>query len=267
MRRADVTAANRIAWDEAAPHHRKYTFDRLLQDFERGDFSVLGPFKSELFGRLGFAGQAVAHVACNNGRELVALKGLGAGRCVGFDISAGFIEQGRQLAQAARVECEFVVADVYDLPPSYDGQFDVAFVTPGTLRWMPELPAFFSALARLLDPRGRVLVLEMHPILDMIAPEKLSQGQIALQPMYFRRGPFRKENGLDYYGNVHYVSPPAYWFHHRLADVLNACRAGGLSFEHLEEFPHDMSGGAYRLLADPKVGMPLSYALFARKAA
>jgi ubiquinone/menaquinone biosynthesis C-methylase UbiE len=266
MQRDELTAANRIAWDEAAPHHRKYTFDRPLQNFQRADFSILGPFKSELFNRIGFAGQAIAHVACNNGRELVALKGLGAGRCVGFDISGQFIEQARQLAQAAALPCEFVVADVYDIPASYEGEFELALVTPGTLRWMPELTEFFAAVARLLRPGGRLLVLELHPILDMIPRDTLSSGQIALQPLYFTHGPFRKTDGLDYYGNVDYASSPAYWFHHRMADVLNACPAGGLGFQHLEEFPYDVSGGVYRLLENPKVGMPLSYALVARKA-
>lgn len=267
MQRDEVTAANRRAWDEAAPHHRKYTFDRLLQSFAGGDFSVLGPFKSQLFQEVGFGGRAVAHAACNNGRELVALKALGAGRCLGFDISAQFIEQARQLASAARVDCEFVVADVYALPESCERQFDLVLVTPGTLRWMPELPGFFAALGRLLAPGGRLLALEMHPILDMIVPEKLAKGEIALRPYYFQRGPFTVEGGLDYYGNVRYESPPAYWFHHSVSDILNACGSSGLAFERLKEFPYDLSGGAYRLLANPKIAMPLSYALLARKAA
>lgn len=261
------TQANRAAWDRAAPYHSKYTFEHLLEKFRERGFSLISPLKQQFFRHVGLQGKAVAQLACNNGRELICLKRLGARRCVGFDISDAFIEQARELDRAAGSACEFMAADAYAVPASFHAQFDIVYLSSGTLRWMPDLPQFFKAIGMLLAPGGRLVVLEMHPLLSTISTEALEAGSISFCRSYFARGPFQESQGLDYYGRERYDSPPAYWFHHPLGAVVNACNQAALALLALEELPYDLSGGAYGALERAQAGLPLSFSLVAQKPA
>lgn len=260
-----ITQANKIAWNEAAPYHEKYTFDNFISLFSKPDFSCLGPLKIRLLQAVNIQGKKVAQVACNNGRELISIKRSGANKCVGFDISEEFIKQGRLLAEVALAECEFVVSDVYTVPKAYDGRFDVVFISSGTLRWMPDLPGFFTTLWRLLRIGGKVLILEMHPILNTASPEHIKNGKLLFNSSYFRRAPFQSDTGLDYYGRSEYKASSAFWFHHNLSDILNASHANGLSYEYMEELPNDLSGGSFKFLETKEVIFPLSFALVLKK--
>ncbi|HKA55002.1 MAG TPA: class I SAM-dependent methyltransferase, partial [Candidatus Binatia bacterium] len=143
MERSRYTAANRLAWNEAAPIHRRQRFARLLADFRRPGYGCLDAVETAKLREIGLAGKAVAQLCCNNGQELLSIKNLGAGRCVGFDISDDFIAQARELAAAGGIACEFVRTDVYDIPPDYHGAFDLVYITIGALCWMPDLAPFF----------------------------------------------------------------------------------------------------------------------------
>lgn len=260
-----ITLANKIAWNEAAPYHQKYTFDNFLSHFSRPNFSCLGPLKTRLLHSINIQGKKVAQVACNNGRELISIKRLGARYCVGFDISDEFIQQARLLAEAAQAECKFVVTDIYKVPKEYDEKFDIIFISSGTLRWMPDLSKFFSSLSRLLRIGGKILILEMHPILNTVSTEHLKNGSLLFNVSYFTAKPFETTTGLDYYGHSEYEASRALWFHHKLSDILNACRLSGLSYENMEEMPTDLSGGSFKLLETGNAIFPLSFALVVNK--
>ena len=146
------TDANRAAWDEVAPLHAQQNLEKLLEAFALPGYSSLDEHCHAPLMEIGVQGKSVAQICCNNGRELLSMKNLGAGRCVGFDASAPFIEQARQLAKAAGHEdVSFVAADVYDVPKFQDATFDIVLSTIGVLSWMPDLPAFFGVAAGLTN--------------------------------------------------------------------------------------------------------------------
>src|SRR6266540_2015773 len=99
MQRAEYTSANRRAWNEAAPVHDKYRLTQVVTDFHQPGPSSLSAVATQILKQIDLEGKSVAQLCCNNGRELLSIKHLGAGRCVGFDISDNFIEQARELAQ------------------------------------------------------------------------------------------------------------------------------------------------------------------------
>ncbi len=254
------TEANGRAWDEVAPIHARTQFDRLLANFRDPTFSLLDNTERCIFGRLEVAGKSVAQLSCNNARELLSVRRLGAGRCVGFDIAPAFIEQGRMLAEAAGEELELVACDVYEIPTCYDANFDIIYVTIGALGWLPDLDAYFEVVARLLKPGGHLFLYEMHPIMDMFEPKT----GLEVQYCYFREEPWEDNTGLDYYGKHKYESETMYWFHHKLDDVIGGCLRSGLALEHFGEHPHDISTvfkGFVEFAAKP----PLCYTLVARK--
>ena len=263
-RRADVVAANREGWNEAAPRHKARNLDRLLDDFRKPGHSCLDAVETARLMAIGVRGRDVAQLCCNNGRELVSVKNLGAARCVGFDNAEAFLAQARAIAAAARAEVEFVHGDIHEIPAAYDARFDIAYVTIGALCWMPRLDAFFAVAARLLRPGGCILVYEHHPIVAMFDPFDDVDPPM-WRHSYFKEGPWIDTEGLDYFDGESYASKPLYTFLHTLSETLMACIGNGLAIEHFEEFPHDLSP-SYGHLERLKAKLPLSYMLVARKA-
>ena len=260
--RQEVSAVNREAWNEAAPIHADIHFDRLLAGFKTPGFSCIQGIKQDAVLAHGVEGKAVVQPCCNNGRDLLSIKNLGASRCVGFDISDEFIEQGKRLAAAGGIECELVQADVYEIPADYNEQFDVAYVTAGSLRPLPDVDAFFAAVARLMRCGAWMFVQEMHPIIDMYSMQP-SKKPRWIRHSYFHQDPFRLTDGLDYYRVRSYRAKPRYSFHHKLSDIIQACVSNGLRIETFQERDNDCSGGTFERLQRGRKRLPLSYTLTA----
>jgi hypothetical protein len=123
--RRGFTDANREAWDEVAPIHEKINQSRLLDAFSDPEYNTLDDHCLDRLKEIGIDGKSIAQLCCNNGRELLSLKNLGAGRCVGFDASAAFVEQALELAKASgHTGVEFVATDIYEIPPDHAGPYD-----------------------------------------------------------------------------------------------------------------------------------------------
>jgi demethylmenaquinone methyltransferase/2-methoxy-6-polyprenyl-1,4-benzoquinol methylase len=79
------------------------------------------------------------------------------GRVVGVDVSRVMIERAR-LANADRIELEFLIGDALDLPVE-DESFDAATIAFG-MRNLADYERGFAELRRALRPGGRVVCLE-----------------------------------------------------------------------------------------------------------
>lgn len=262
MQQNEYIAANRLAWNEVAPIHARQKFAQLLINFQQSGYSSLDAVETALLEQIGLDGKSVAQLCCNNGQELISIKNLGAGRCVGFDISDEFIAQAHQLNSAAQLDCEFVQGDVYNISDSYHGQFDLVFISIGALGWLPDLPRVFQIVARLLRPEGRLLIYEMHPILDMFEGSDQTDPP-PLHHSYFRTEPYVDDMGLDYYGNTSYQAAPSYWFHHKLSDIFEGCLQNGLQIKAFREYDHDISE-VFAHFAKLTIKPPLTYILLAQ---
>ncbi len=80
MSRKDITSANREAWEEAAPLHRAQNLERQVVARREPGYSCLDEIETARLPALGLAGKVVAQLCCNNGREPLSVKNLGAGR-------------------------------------------------------------------------------------------------------------------------------------------------------------------------------------------
>ncbi len=257
----DYTNANRAAWNEAADVHAQHNFERLARDFAVPGFSLLDQTLTGLLEKVGLAGTPVAQLQCNNGRELLSIKNLGAGRCIGFDISEAFIEQAQRLAASGGIDCEFVASNIYEIPSRFNAQFGLVFISVGSLGWIPDLDRYFQVAARLLHSHGWLLIYEEHPILDMFEPS--AEDPMRLYNSYFKDQPFIDQDGLDYYGNTTYDSLPTYWFHHKLSDIFTAMLAQGLVIQSFQEYAHDLAN-VFSYMEQVQAKPPLSYSLLAR---
>jgi ubiquinone/menaquinone biosynthesis C-methylase UbiE len=265
MEKTDYIDANRLAWEEVAPRHEQYYFDQLLNSFTARRYSCLCPLKTSLLHTMDLSGKSVGHLCCNNGRELVSLKNLGAGHCTGFDFSDAFINQARQLADAAKVDCEFICTDILKIDNAYNETFDIVLVTVGTLRWMPDLEAFFNLINRILKRGGQVLIHEMHPLLNMFATQKAeAPNQITRIRSYFSDQPQINNTGLDYYSKQEYEASSSYHFHHKVGDIISHCVQSRLVIQHFQEYAKDISW-AYGQMERMPNNFPMSFTLIAQK--
>ena len=263
MQTKDITSANREAWDEAAPLHASQNQEHLLKAFAEPGYSCLVDIERTRLEALAIVGKDVAQICCNNGREILSIKNMGAGRCVGFDGSQEFLNQAKELAEAGNIDCDFICTDIYDMDPQYHRSFDVVTITIGVLSWMPDLDNFFAIVAALIKPGGALFIYEQHPILDMIEPAE-PDAPVVWEFSYFNKEPYVDTDGLDYYGGGTYVSKPLYSFPCTMAEIIMAGVKQRLSVEHFEEHPDHISGGWWNV---EKQGpeLPMSYTLVLRK--
>ncbi|MDJ0934873.1 MAG: class I SAM-dependent methyltransferase [Kiloniellales bacterium] len=261
----DYVAANRAAWDEVAPVHARRNHEQLLAAFRQPGYSCLEPVETELLCEIGIEGRDVAQLCCNNGREILSVKNLGAGRCVGFDFSARFLEQARALAAAGGIACDFLETEISQVPQDYDAAFDLVLVTIGVLNWMPDLEAFLAVPARLLRPGGLFLIHEQHPALNMFEPgDPVDPPQ--LRHSYFKSGAVEETGGLDYYGDTDYGAGSNYWFPHKLSDIVTVALGRGFELTHFEERPEDISN-TFPELGKAALRPPMSFTMLLRKTA
>ncbi len=257
------TAANREAWEQAADIHRSHNQARLIESYSKPGFTDLDEVETHRLNALGIAGKDVAQVCCNNGRELLSVKNMGAARCVGFDGSQGFVDQGRELAEAGGLDVEFVCTDIYDIDDEYASSFDVVTITIGVLSWMPDINGLFAVIATLIRPGGALFIYEQHPVLEMIEPAEAG-APIVWELSYFNKEPYIDTDGMDYWTGVKYDAKPATSFSHTMAEIIMAGIENGLAVEHFEEFPHHISNTWWNV-EQSAIGLPMCYTLVLRK--
>ncbi|HET7577709.1 MAG TPA: class I SAM-dependent methyltransferase [Bacillales bacterium] len=253
------TEANRQAWNEVSPKHEEIKREAKKQFLEPG-FSCLDETVTTQLQQIGLKGKHVAQICCNDGVETLSLKNLGAASATGFDISDGAIEAARRLADEAKVDCNFVRTDIYEISDEYNGQFDLAYISVGALSWFPDLESFFQVVRRVLKPGGIMVIYEMHPFLNMLEEEDHT---FRIRHSYFREEPWAYDDGITYMGNESYESSTAYNFDQKLSDIIGGALHNGFQLKAFREFPHDLSG-MFEQMEDRKIQVPLSFMLVAQ---
>lgn len=258
------TQANRLAWNEAMPHHQAANQSKWDDLFAVPDQVVLKNNERQLLQSLGLAGKNVAHLCCNNGVELMSLKNMGAATCIGFDISDEAILEAQRRAVRCNIDCQFVQTDIYDISTDYDGQFDLVYVSIGCLGWMPDLKRFFRIVAALLNKTGLLFIHEIHPLAEMLPMDGAAGDPLRLMEPYFKDEPYIDTDGIDYVGKTTYRSLPQYWFVWKLSDIIMGIIEAGLKISHFTEYPWDISSQHQQAQASG-LALPLSYILTAEK--
>lgn len=263
--RAHAVAANKQAWNQSAEHHLDTPYwQTLCRGFAQGQYSTFDETMTEALTRRALQGKSVVQVGCNNGRETLSLSAFGAVRCLGIDQSDAFLAQAHTLREIAQSDCEFLCANIYDLPASANKDFDMALITIGVLGWMPDLDGFFKAVASLLKPGGELLIYETHPVLEMFDP--VADNPYLPAFSYFKDQPFIETEAIVYDGlkedaEVH----PAYWYIHKVSDILNGALRAGFQLLSFDEHPHSNREVEYDIYENQSAQLPMSYTLLARK--
>ncbi|MCX6432345.1 MAG: class I SAM-dependent methyltransferase [Actinobacteria bacterium] len=193
---------------------------------------------------LGVDGLAVAHVQSHIGIDSIHLARLGA-HVTAFDFSPTALARLRDLAAQCDVEIRTVQADSQELASAafaeYQGEFDVVYATIGVVSWIADLEAWMRGAAALLRPGGRLMLLELHPLVCM--PEKTDPLVVDF--------PYVNDGLRHYEGTGSYANPDAdlTWsieqYGWSIGETVNAAIDAGLAIvrliEHVEA-PFDPRG-------------------------
>jgi SAM-dependent methyltransferase len=159
-RTSDFLAANRHNWDERVPIHRRdrsgfYAVERFLAGEKRLHAIEIGELGD-------VAGKRVIHLQCHFGLDTLILARHGA-IVTGLDFSPAAIAEARLLATRTGLAAEFVCADVYEARRAIAADFDIAYVTWGTICWLPDVLGWARTIASLLTPGGYLYFADAHP--------------------------------------------------------------------------------------------------------
>jgi 2-polyprenyl-3-methyl-5-hydroxy-6-metoxy-1,4-benzoquinol methylase len=184
MLRKDLHEKNRLSWNAAMPAQSSHKRDQAA--FLRTDGTALFPEERELLGDI--TGLSVVHMLCNDGEATLSCAKLGA-TVTGVDISDAAIHIARRLSVETGIAATFHCMDIYDWleQAGEEGQrFDRAFASIGVFNWLSDLPLWARGVTRILQPGGRLVVVDYHPLLWTLD----ARAQIA--------GPYFRD--AEYYG-------------------------------------------------------------------
>jgi SAM-dependent methyltransferase len=251
---------NRAKWDELAELHGQdavYDTDALIAGRD-----TLKPEEDDALRASvqSVAGLDVLHVQCHIGFDTISLARRGA-RVTGVDFSPVALAKAAAIATRCGVEIEWVEADSTALGPSLAGRFDLAYATIGVLCWIADIDAWMRSVYATLRPGGRLIVLDTHPLQEMLATAR---------PLTFDMA-YADDGGHVFEDEGSYAVPDAklsgreVCYGHSLGEIVGAAVGAGLrideltehlrsSFEHRKAIPLQEDDGWWRLRAD---GQPL----------
>jgi SAM-dependent methyltransferase len=152
----------RRSWNAVVPVHASHR-PRLAAFLSAGG-STLFPEESALLGPV--AGRSALHLLCNTGQDSLSLAAAGAD-VTGVDISDEAITAARRLARDTGIAARFERAEALDwlaTAAKAGTTYDIAFASYGVVCWLRDLAEFAAALARVVEPGGRFVLVDFHPV-------------------------------------------------------------------------------------------------------
>jgi SAM-dependent methyltransferase len=263
--------ANRLNWDDrTAVHLRNRTGFYPIDRVKAGDNALGEPEDAELGD---VARKRLIHLQCHFGLDTIRLARRGA-IVTGLDFSTAAIAAARALAAELGVPACFVEGNVYDAPALLNAQYDIVFVTWGSIIWLPDIRRWAQIVAALLAPGGWLYLAEGHP--SALPLDEVDGRLVALQSWRTpSSAPFVYDETTTYTGDpMPLAHARSYEWCHPLSDIIGGLLEAGLHLDFLHEherlpwryFPmmEEAEDRGYRLPSGHP-SLPLSFSLRASK--
>lgn len=266
--------ANKALWEAWTAIHAEGSFYDLA-GFRKGGIRLTDE-EVEAVGDV--RGKTLLHLQCHFGIDTLSWARLGA-TVTGADFSPAAIRLARELAADLGVaDARFVESNLYDLPATLAGEFDVVYTSRGVLGWLPDIGGWARVVAHFVKPGGIFYISEIHPIAQAFENEGVAPGELRLAYPYWSHV---EPLVFDVQGS--YADPTAdvgeqreHGWDHGLGEIVTALIDAGLTLEWLRESPELDWGadflvetaprsGRYRLPPEVKGELPLMFSLRARK--
>ncbi len=227
--------ANRENWNERVEHHygTKY-YD--VQGFLSGR-CTLKPVELKALGDV--AGVRILHLQCHFGLDTLSLSRMG-GIVTGVDFSEAAIQKARDLSEMTELSAEFHCTDVHSVWDVLDcGSFDLVFASYGVFCWIRNLYHWFAVASAMLQPDGRIFVVDGHPVLDMLNYDAAGD-RFSFNGNYFHEEAPElctvKESYTGEGGSL--VNSTTYQWYHHMGEFATAAASAGLMVHSLTEYPY-----------------------------
>lgn len=229
--------ANQKAWALLAREHYE-TYSLALREGRHH-------LNSHILRELGdISGKKVLHLQCNTGADSVALARLGA-QVTGVDLVQENIHYAGKMAAELGVEgIRFIRSDVLKLTDVHDESYDIVFTSEGVLGWLPELRDWGRVARRYLNEDGFLYVFDSHPFMMMFDETRLGQEEYLIKYPYFDHEADLEESIGGYAAKEHKGVEAWFWMH-KVSDIVDAVSLNGMHLEYFHEFPENFwrSGG------------------------
>lgn len=258
---------NRRSWNAVTGAHNSHKPDQ--PGFFRAGGSTLFPDEIELAGDV--RGQSFLHLQCNCGQDTLSFAQLGA-IVTGVDISDEAIAFAQKLSEESEIPGRFLRADLLEWFPAAAAEgerFDVVFTSYGTVVWLSDLGPWARGIASVLEPGGRFVYLDFHPMMTMLgddwtpayasidgARETVEEGigdYVAWMGEALTPGGYQE--GIKDFKNPHRVVE----FGWGVGNIVTALIEAGLTLRVLKEYPYSNGfapHAGYRALEGGRFAMP-----------
>lgn len=224
--------ANRERWNELTPIHARSAYYGV--DAFKAGASTLRSIERDELGDV--TGKSLLHLQCHFGLDTLSWARRGA-TVTGVDFAEDAIALARALAAETGIPATFVRSDIYALPETLTGAFDIVFTSYGVLCWLPDLPAWARVIAHYLKPGGVFFIVDGHPFADVFYNEADAADLRVAYPYFHAPEPAKWEAAGSYADHTAIVTRPSYEWTHSLNDIVDALTAAGLRIVSLHEFP------------------------------
>ncbi|MGF1503963.1 MAG: class I SAM-dependent methyltransferase [Anaerolineae bacterium] len=239
----DPHEENRRSWNAATKAHNSHKRDQA-QVLAAGGHTL---FSEEITLLGDVRGKSVVHLQCNAGQDTLSIASLLGAQVTGIDISDEAIAFARGLSAESGIPAEFVRSDLFDWFDHTQATFDVVYTGYGALNWLSDINRWARGVAKIL--RGRLVVIEFHPVMGMFTDEGFQLEGDALGGTHT----IWDEGGGDYVAatgdvDAHFPYEPGmtdFTNPHRahewmwgIGDVIGAVLAAGLTLRHFTEYPY-----------------------------
>lgn len=220
---------NRNGWDLRTGVHLDSSFYDV-EAFCKGGLTLKSP-EQELSGRV--KGLKLLHLQCHFGMDTLSWAHLGA-EATGVDFSPAAIEAANRLSDETGIHARFVQADVQALGESFQHGFDIVVTTYGILCWLGDLDAWARSIRGSLKPGGRFILVEFHPLLDL-----LFDGMVSGHNHYFSTAePVSGATTGTYTDRDAPISYTEHRWQHPVSEVVSALLRTGLHITDMREYPY-----------------------------
>ena len=148
------------------------------------------------------------------------------------------LELAGAIAAQVGLDARFVCANLYDLPTTLEGEFDLVYTSRGVLGWLPDIRAWARVAAHFVRPGGAFYVTEIHPVAQVFENEGVGPGQLVPTYSYWSHPePLR----FEVHGSYADRDAPTdglteHGWDHSLGEIVTALVEAGLRIEFLHEF-------------------------------
>lgn len=270
---AGLDQVNKLWWERIAGEHEVGSHYQV-EEFLAGASSLDERERGEVENAVGdVSGLKLLHLQCHIGLDTISWARLGA-VATGLDYSVAAIKIARKLADETGCSAVFRVADAQRLPDDLTAQFDVVFASYGIFYWIADIDAWMRSAATALRPNGKLIVVETHPLVQMIQ----SVEPVRADFPYGGAKPVHRQVSSTYSGlNIPMEKSHTVGYAHGIGEIVTAAAKAGLRIDSFTEYMDRAeasprsgnpltrnSDGRYQLLIDGEA-LPVSFSLRATR--